>query len=135
MTSENGFQCTGIFPFNRKAIQRPTVTDRISSLAQETGLNFMPLYTCRPLGCRSSSNAGETTNSAKDDSPHACLQWHNKSSLFLHELCVLSNASPLRPLLLILDGHSTHYQPSIIRLAASEQVILFCLPPPQSPNL
>ncbi|XP_064403158.1 uncharacterized protein LOC135348769 isoform X2 [Halichondria panicea] len=41
----------------------------------------------------------------------------------------LPNASPVRPVLLIMDGHSTHYQPSTVRLAASEQVILFCLPP------
>lgn len=39
----------------------------------------------------------------------------------------LPNASALRPLLFIMDGHSTHYQPSVVRLAASEQVILFCL--------
>ena len=77
MTPENaisGFRCTGIFPFNREAIQPPAtgVSDRISSLAQETGLNFIPLYTCSPLRRRSSSSVGETTDSTKDDSPHAC---------------------------------------------------------------
>ena len=41
----------------------------------------------------------------------------------------LPNVPPLRPLLLIMDGHSTHYQPSVVRLAAAEKVILFCLPP------
>ena len=41
----------------------------------------------------------------------------------------LPNAPPVRPLLLIMDGHSTHYQPNVIRLAAAEQIILFCLPP------
>ena len=35
----------------------------------------------------------------------------------------------LRPLLSILDGHSTHYTPSVIRKAAEEEVIIFCLPP------
>ena len=28
-----------------------------------------------------------------------------------------------------MDGHSTHYQPSVIFKAAEEHVILFCLPP------
>ena len=41
----------------------------------------------------------------------------------------LPHAPPVRPLLLIMDGHSTHYQPSVIRKAAEEHVILFCLPP------
>ncbi len=41
----------------------------------------------------------------------------------------LINIPPIRPILLIMDGHSTHYQPNIIRLAAVEKVILFCLPP------
>ena len=40
----------------------------------------------------------------------------------------LAYAPALRPLLLILDGHSSHYQPSFIHSAA-EEVIVFCLPP------
>ena len=35
----------------------------------------------------------------------------------------------VRPLLLLLDGHSSHYCPDTIRLAAHEKVILFTLPP------
>ena len=34
-----------------------------------------------------------------------------------------------RPLLLLMDGHSSHYNPSTIKTAAAQQVILFCLPP------
>ena len=41
----------------------------------------------------------------------------------------LTHAPPLRPLLLLLDGHSSHYTPSIINKAAQEGVIIFCLPP------
>ena len=40
----------------------------------------------------------------------------------------LVHAPPTRPLLL-MDGHSTHFEPSVIRKAAEERVILFCLPP------
>ena len=39
------------------------------------------------------------------------------------------NAVPGRPLLLILDGHSSHYEPVSIELAREEKIILFCLPP------
>lgn len=41
----------------------------------------------------------------------------------------LPNVPSVRPLLLIMDGHSSHYQPSVIRVAAKEQILLFCLPP------
>ncbi len=34
-----------------------------------------------------------------------------------------------RPILLLLEGHSSHYCPDTVRLAAREQVILFTLPP------
>ena len=33
------------------------------------------------------------------------------------------------PLLLLLDGHSSHYQPDLIRFAKEHDIILFCLPP------
>ena len=41
----------------------------------------------------------------------------------------LSHTSPLHPLLLLFDGHSSHYSPSVINKAAKEGIILFCLPP------
>ena len=43
-----------------------------------------------------------------------------------HFLCYAPSA---RPLLLLLDGHSSHYCPATIRLAAAQQVIIFALPP------
>ena len=41
----------------------------------------------------------------------------------------LAHAPAARPLLLLLDGHSTHYNPEFIPIAAHEGVIVFCLPP------
>ena len=41
----------------------------------------------------------------------------------------LTYAPASRPLLLVLDGHSSHFNPATIRRAAEEKVILFCLPP------
>ena len=38
-------------------------------------------------------------------------------------------APPARPLLLLLDGHTSHYQLDVLRIAAAEGVIIFCLPP------
>ena len=41
----------------------------------------------------------------------------------------LRYAPRARPLLLLLDGHSSHCCPEMINLAAAEQVIIFALPP------
>ncbi len=41
----------------------------------------------------------------------------------------LAHAVPSRPLLLLVDGHSSHYDPDSIRLARDHSVIIFCLPP------
>ena len=36
---------------------------------------------------------------------------------------------PARPVILLLDGHSSHYNPEAIAIAAEEKIIIFCLPP------
>ena len=41
----------------------------------------------------------------------------------------LKHAPLARPLLLLLDGHSSHYCPDTVRLAAKERIIVFALPP------
>ena len=43
---------------------------------------------------------------------------------------LLKYAVGIRPLLLVLDGHSTHYQPELIKYAKSNDVILMCMPSP-----
>ena len=40
----------------------------------------------------------------------------------------LQFAVTARPLLLV-DGHSSHYQPELVQYAKEKDVILFCLPP------
>ena len=39
------------------------------------------------------------------------------------------NAVSFRPLLLLLDGHSTHFEPKSLELARKNEIIVFCLPP------
>ena len=41
----------------------------------------------------------------------------------------LPHAPPVQPPVLLLDGHSSYYQPELLRIAASEGVIIFHLPP------
>jgi len=41
----------------------------------------------------------------------------------------LAYAPPARPLLLLLDGHSSHYCPEVIKACAMEEIIILALPP------
>ena len=41
----------------------------------------------------------------------------------------LFHAVPDRPLLLLVDGHSSHFDPNSICFARNHSVIIFCLPP------
>ena len=41
----------------------------------------------------------------------------------------LRHAPAARPLLLLMDGHSTHYKPEVIRLAKDNEEEMFCFPP------
>ena len=49
-------------------------------------------------------------------------------SYWLEDLFIPS-IPPARPVLLLLDGHSSHYDPETIRYAASHGVVILCLPP------
>ena len=41
----------------------------------------------------------------------------------------IPNIPPARPVLLLLDGHSSHYEPDTIRIAQNEGIVVLCLPP------
>ena len=41
----------------------------------------------------------------------------------------LENAVSRRPLLLLLDGHSSHIEPQSIQFAKENRIVIFCLPP------
>ena len=41
----------------------------------------------------------------------------------------LQHAVSSRPLLLMLDGHSSHYMLELVKLAAENSVVIICLPP------
>ena len=60
-------------------------------------------------------------------SPRGWIDQELFSSWFSNHF--LRYAPSVRPLLLLMDGHSSHYCPDAIRLAAKEDVLLFTLPP------
>ena len=56
--------------------------------------------------------------------------WIDQTLFFswLNEIFI-KNIPPARPVLLLLDGHSTHYTPEVTRAAAEQGVVMLCLPP------
>ena len=60
-------------------------------------------------------------------SPKGWIDTELFENWFFHHFLVY--APPVRPLLLLLDGHSSHYSPQLVNKAAEEKVIVFCLPP------
>ena len=41
----------------------------------------------------------------------------------------LMYAPAVRPILILLDGHSSHFNPTMICMAAEKDILVFCLPP------
>ena len=63
------------------------------------------------------------------------MDYHQKAGLIQdYFICGLMDhflryAPPVRPSLLLMDGHSTNFCSDTIRLAAEKDVVLFTLPP------
>jgi len=57
----------------------------------------------------------------EDDRPGTILPLGNE--LFVKHI------PPARPVLLLVDGHSSHYEPETMKAAAVHGVVMFCLPP------
>ena len=56
--------------------------------------------------------------------------WIDQELFFLWlEKLFIPNIPPHRPVILLLDGHGSHYTPEGISRAAAEGVIVFCIPP------
>ena len=47
----------------------------------------------------------------------------------------LKHAVGARPLLLLLDGHSTHYQQNVVQNAREKGMVMLCLPPHMTHNV
>ena len=52
------------------------------------------------------------------------------SSGWMHQERFLKYIPACRPVLLLMDGHKSHYNPETIRLATTAEIILFTLPQP-----
>ena len=60
-------------------------------------------------------------------SPNGWMDQELFAEWFLHHF--LEHAVSSRPLMLLLDGHSSHYTLELVKLAAAQDVVIFYLPP------
>lgn len=49
-------------------------------------------------------------------------------SFWMTQLLV-KHIPPTHPVMLLVDGHSSHYEPATIKLAAEAGIMMLCLPP------
>ena len=70
---------------------------------------------------------GEVPGTAYGMSPNGWID-QDLFTRWLQKLFIPS-IPPAQPVILLLDGHSSHYNPEAIALAAEEKIIIFCLSP------
>ena len=95
----------------------------VLACGNEAGYAIPPMVIYDRKGLNPEWLIGEVPGTAYGLSDNGWMDSELSQNHFLH------TAPKARPLLLIMDGHSTHYNPTIIRKAMAENVIMFCLPP------
>ena len=99
----------------------------ILACANAAGTTLPPMVIFKGERFNHDWTKGEVPNMLYGMSPQGWID-QELFALWLQKSFVKS-IPPARPVLLLLDGHSSHYTPEAIKLAAEETVIIFCLPP------
>lgn len=99
----------------------------IVACASAAGTVFPPMVIFKGERLNHEYTKGEVPGTLYGMSPNGWID----EELFCHWLSdlFLKHIPPQRPVLLLLDGHSTHFTPYAVHLAASEGVTIMCLPP------
>ena len=96
--------------------------------ASALGCAIPPLVIFKRKSLLKALTVGEALSTIYRLNPHSgWIDAEIFNEWFLRHFLVYTPAG--RPLLLLLDGHSSHYNPDFIRVAASHGVVVFCLPP------
>ena len=86
----------------------------------------MVVFTGKYFNSSQLSN-GEVPGTLYGMSPNGWMDQELFSDWFFKHF--LTHAFSERPLLSLLDGHSSHYTFDLVKAAAEKDVIIFCLPP------
>ena len=90
------------------------------------GYCIPPMLIFNRKGLREGMDDGAIPGTLFAFSPNGWIDTELFENWFFHHF--LLYAPPVRPLLLLIDGHSSHYSPNFVNKAAEEKVIVFCLP-------
>jgi len=91
------------------------------------GMPPMVVFTGKYFNHNIMLSRGEVPGTLYGMSPNRWMDQELFSSRFFTHF--LKHAVSDHPLMLILDGHSSHYTLDLVKTAAAENVIMFCLPP------
>ena len=99
----------------------------ILACASATGYCIPPMVIFDRKHLQLEMTAGEVPGTFYGLSEKGWMDGELFEEWFKHHFLV--HAPPSRPLLLLLDGHVSHYNLNVLRMAAEEEIIIFCLPP------
>ena len=91
------------------------------------GISLPPMIIYNRSGLGVGMDDGSIPGTLFAFSPNGWIDTELFDTWFIHHF--LAYAPPVRPLLLLLDGHSSHYGPNFVTKAAEEGIIVFCFPP------
>ena len=97
----------------------------ILACANAAGYAIPPLVVYKRKNLVKALLQGEVEGTMYGLSPSGWMDGEIFADWLEHHFLLYAPAS--RPLLLLLDGHSSHYMADVVHMAASKGVILFCL--------
>ena len=100
---------------------------KITNLACASGQTLPPMGVFAGKNLNSVLVRGEVPATLYGMSPSGWMDQELFADWFLHHFLVHAVSS--RPLLLLLDGHPSHFTLELVKLAAEHDVIIFCLAP------
>ena len=99
----------------------------ILACANAAGQTVPPIIIFSGKNYNSLLSKGEVPDTLYGMSQNGWMDQEHFAEWFLHHF--LEHAVSSRPLMLLLDGHSSRYTLQLVNLAAAHDVVIFCLPP------
>ena len=99
----------------------------VLACASASGYTIPPMVVFDRKQLQAEMSVGEIPGTFYGLSENGWMDATMFESWFAHHFLV--HVPSIHPLLLLLDGHASHYNPTFLKMAAEEGIIVFCLPP------
>ena len=109
----------------RRYVRKSQIT--VLACASASGYTIPPMVVFDRKHLQADMTVGEIPGTFYGLSPSGWMDAELFEEWFSSHFLV--HVPSIRPLLLLLDGHASHYNPTFLKLAAEEGIIVFCLPP------